>query len=254
MSMAFALIILKMATVRRSFCCMTAEDYRVIAPDWLGFGATDKLHDFCGGRRRRLRHMTRFLQTLDISSAAFAGCSMGATVLLQVASSHEEPWPIAAAIVVSGGGHVPLNDARVQALNFDCTLESMRKVVSTLVHDQKLLDDRRFVEARFEKSIQPGAWEAVAAARFKSPIAPPPPDAPFGKPDMIAYEQISAPTLLVAGADDKLLLPGYAEKIAARVPACELAIFKDCGHMPHLEYPQKFNALARDFLKRRYQS
>jgi pimeloyl-ACP methyl ester carboxylesterase len=230
-----------------------AKDYRVIAPDWLGFGATDKIHDFCGGRRRRLRHMTRFLETLDISSAAFAGCSMGATTLLQVASAHEEPWPIAAAIVVSGGGHVPLNDSRVQALSFDCTLESMRKVVSTLVHDQKLLDDRRFVETRFEQSIRPGAWEAIAAARFKSPISTPP-DVPFGKPDTIAYEAISAPTLLVAGANDKLLLPGYAEEIAARIAGCELAVFQDCGHMPHMEYAERFNAIALDFLKRRYQS
>ena len=36
-----------------------AEQYRVIAPDWLGFGYTDKLHDFVSGAMRRLDHMVR---------------------------------------------------------------------------------------------------------------------------------------------------------------------------------------------------
>jgi pimeloyl-ACP methyl ester carboxylesterase len=68
-----------------------ASRYRVIAPDWLGYGQTDKVHDFAGGRARRLRHMTRFLQTLYIDRAFFVGASMGGTVLLQVAASGEEP-------------------------------------------------------------------------------------------------------------------------------------------------------------------
>jgi pimeloyl-ACP methyl ester carboxylesterase len=230
-----------------------AERYRVIAPDWLGFGATDKLHDFCGGRSRRLRHMTRFLQVLDIGSAAFAGCSMGATVLLHVAATNEQPWPIASAIVISGTGEVPLNDFRTRALEYDCTLESMRKVVSTYVEDQELLNDPRFVEARFEQSIQPGAWEAVAAARFKSPISSSP-GTTFGKPDVIPYERISVPVLLVAGANDKLLSTNYADKIASRIPQCEVETFAMCGHMPHMEFADRFNARALDFLQRRYSS
>src|SRR5690606_30152672 len=38
-----------------------AAHYRVIAPDWLGFGRTDKVHDFTQGQARRLRHMRRFI-------------------------------------------------------------------------------------------------------------------------------------------------------------------------------------------------
>lgn len=228
-----------------------AERYRVIAPDWLGFGDTDKLHDFGGGRSRRLWHMTRFLETLAIDDAAFMGCSMGATLLLEVAATREQPWPIKAIVSVSGGGFVPLNDARKQALNFDCTLESMRSVVSTYIHDQKWLDDPRLVEARFHSAIRPGAWEAIEAARFKSPITPARSDR-FGKEDQTPYENIAAPTLLAVGAHDKLREPGYAEPVAARIPKCELRMFEHSAHLLNIEEADAFNCDALRFLDEVY--
>lgn len=228
-----------------------ASRYRVIAPDWLGFGQTDLVHDFGGARARRLRHMTRFLQTLYIDRAFFLGASMGAAVLLQVAASGEEPWPMAGIVVVSGGGFVPLNEARKKALAFDCTLESMRSVVSTYVRDQSLLDDPMMVKARFESAIRPGVWEATMAVRFKSPIAQEP-KSDFGNEDKTDYEAISVPTLLIAGAEDQLREPGYAEPVAARIPDCEYRLFEHCGHLPNIEEPDLFNQTVLEYLSRRY--
>jgi pimeloyl-ACP methyl ester carboxylesterase len=226
-----------------------ARTHRVIAPDWLGFGDTDKLYDFGGGRARRLWHMTRFLQTFDVDSAAFIGSSMGASLLLQIAASGEQPWPINAIVSVSGGGFLPLNEARRQSLDFDCTRAGMRAVLSAIVHDRRWLEEEWLVGGRFEAAIRPGAWEAVAAARFKSPITPS--KSEFGNEDKTPYERIGVPTLIVAGADDKLRNPGYAGKIAARIPNSELRVFEDCGHFPQIEHHEEFNALVADFLKRR---
>jgi pimeloyl-ACP methyl ester carboxylesterase len=195
--------------------------------------------------------MTRFLQTLCIDRAYFAGASMGAAVLLQVAASGEQPWPIAGIVVVSGGGFVPLNAARRKALAFDCTLESMRSVVSTYVRDQSLLDDPMMVQARFESAIRPGAWEAIMAVRFKSPIAEEP-RSDFGNEDRTPYEGITVPTLLIAGSEDQLRDPGYAEPVAARIPDCELHVFERCGHLPNIEDPDRFNRTMLEFLSRRY--
>jgi pimeloyl-ACP methyl ester carboxylesterase len=222
--------------------------HRVIAPDWLGFGGTDKLHDFGGGRARRLWHMTRFLETLDLEDAVFAGCSMGATLLLQVAAGKEHGWPIRAIISVSGGGFVPLNDARRATLDFDCTPDGMRRIVSHFVHDQELLDDERLVEARFRRAIMPGAWEAVAAARFKSPIAPV--RSEFGQEDSTDYEAIDVPVLLVAGANDRLRDAGYADLLAGRIPRAELLTLDECGHLAQIERPDDFNRGALGFIAR----
>lgn len=81
-----------------------SKSYRVIAPDFLGFGETDKLHDFGGGRARRVRHMTKFLEAMDIKEAAFCGVSMGASILFQALATDDLNWPIKAAICISGGG------------------------------------------------------------------------------------------------------------------------------------------------------
>lgn len=228
-----------------------ASRYRVIAPDWLGYGQTDLLHDFGGARARRLRHMTRFLETLCVDRAFFLGASMAATVLLQVAASGEEPWPMAGMAVVSGGGFAPLNEARKKALSFDCTLESMRSVVSTYVQDQSLLDDPMMVQARFDSAIRPGVWEAVMAVRFKSPLVQQA-SSDFGNEDRTAYENIAVPTLFIAGGADQLRDPGYAEPVAARIPDCEFHLFDQCGHLPNIEDPERFNRTVLDYLSRRY--
>lgn len=225
-----------------------AGEYRVIAPDWLGFGETDKLHDFGGGRARRLWHMTRFLEVMDLGAAVFCGVSMGATLLLNVAATGEYQWPVRAIVSTSGGGFVPLNEARIATLDFDCSLEGMRRIVSHFVYDQALLDDERLVKARFEAAILPGAWEAVAAARFKSPLVAERSD--FGQQDTTEYERIHVPTLLVAGAEDSLREPGYADDLAKRIPGAELLVLPDCGHLPQIEHPTLFNHAVLEFLRK----
>jgi pimeloyl-ACP methyl ester carboxylesterase len=223
--------------------------WRVIAPDWLGFGTTAKLHDFDGARARRLWHMTRLLETLGVSRAPFFGSSMGATLLLQIAASGEPQWPIAAIVSASGGGFIPLNDARKRALDFDCTLDGMRTVLSSMVHDPRWVDEPWLLQGRYETAIQPGAWEAVAAARFKSPITPPRSD--FGAPDATRYEDIDVPTLLVAGINDKLREEGYAHELQVRIKDSELLNLDKCGHFPQIEQHELFNSAASDFLSRR---
>ncbi|BCW35891.1 alpha/beta hydrolase [Arthrobacter sp. StoSoilA2] len=223
-----------------------SSTHRVVAPDWLGFGGTDKLHDFGSGRKRRLWHMTRFLEAMDLGTAAFCGVSMGATLLLMVAAGDEYDWSIGSIVSVSGGGVIPMNEARRETLDFDCTLEGMRRIVRHFVYDQALLEDERFLLARYEAAIQPGAWEAVAAARFKSPLSGS--RSEFGNLDTIPYERIRVPTLLIAGADDELREAGYAAPLAERIPNATLLTYQQCGHLPQLEQPALFNADVAKFL------
>src|SRR5260370_3974100 len=63
-----------------------AEYYRVIAPDWLGYGGTSKVHDFDGKRARMMSHMGRTLEVLAIENAPLVGNSMGATYLAKMAA------------------------------------------------------------------------------------------------------------------------------------------------------------------------
>jgi 2-hydroxymuconate-semialdehyde hydrolase len=226
------------------------RSYRVIAPDWLGFGETDKLHDFGGGQDRRLRHMTRFLEIMAIQEAAFVGNSMGASLLLRVAAADHPVWPIAAIVTASGGGFAPDNAARRATLDYRCTREGMRAVVGALFHDPRYALDDDLVERRFQASIRPGAWEALEAARLRNPLLPE--RSEFGHPDTTDYARINAPTLLIAGANDKLRVEGYANELQRQICQAQLVVYSECGHLPNIERAAEFNRDVDAFLIQNY--
>jgi pimeloyl-ACP methyl ester carboxylesterase len=222
-----------------------AERHRVIAPDWLGFGQTEKIHDFGGKRRRMLIHMRRFLEAMAIERADFIGNSMGATWLVQEAAAVPTRLPVDRIVAISGAGFVPDNESRRATLDYDCTLDGMRRLLAAIFYEERWHLDSDYVERRHALSIEAGAWESVAAARFKSPVTPP--RSEFGQKDETVYEDLRAPTLLIAGLEDKLREPGYAKGLAARIADCRLVELADCGHCPNIEHPKQVLTAIEDF-------
>lgn len=223
-----------------------ADRYRVVAPDWLGFGKTDKLHDFGSNRGRMIAHMRSFLETMCIDEAHFVGSSMAGSVLLSLAAEPRSGFPIKSIVAASGGGFVPDNEARRIVQAYDCTLESMRRVIEVLFFDPSWAADEAYVQRRFEISLEPGAWECAAAARFRAPVRSA--STPFGRPDDTPYERIEVPTLVIAGAQDKLRDPDYAPEVAARIPRGRAEVLPSCGHLPNVEQADRFNVLLASFL------
>jgi 2-hydroxymuconate-semialdehyde hydrolase len=222
-----------------------AAHFRVVAPDWLGFGQTDKLHDFVSKTDRMLRHMAAFLKVLAVEEAYFVGASMGATRLVTEAARDVPRLPIAAMVLVSGGGFAPDNAERRSLLNYDGTPEGMKAILRACLADPRWADDHDYVARRVEASLCPGAWEAVAATRLKAPNVPPRSD--FGQRDTNAYEDIRVPTLAFAGAKDPLKEPGY-HKVLQRIPGARVEVFDDAGHLLNIEQPDRFNRMAVEFL------
>ena len=58
--------------------------------------------------------------------------------------------------------------------------------------------------------------------------------------------EISAPTLVIVGANDPVR--GRAEAVAAGISGARLAIVPEAGHAPHLEAPAAFIGLVLDFV------
>lgn len=223
-----------------------AEHFRIIAPDWLGFGKTDKLYDFALGHRRLLSHMADFLAAMRIDEADFIGNSMGGTFLARVAASAKPMFPIRRMVLASGGGFAPDNAARRALVEYDCTADAMRALLRAAFHDPRFAVDEAYVQRRLAMTLEPGVWECAAAARFRSPAMGVPRQ--FGKADDTPYEQIAAPTLIVAGAEDQLRLPGYAQELHQRIAGSRLLVLDDCGHCPNIEKAAQFNAAVIDFL------
>ncbi len=221
-----------------------SRDFRVVAPDWLGFGGTDKLFDFTDMWRRRVAHITGFLAVLGIAKAHFIGNSMGASTLVTVAAGADCPWPIDRMVIASGGGMQPQNEAREVLNTYDGSREHMRRLIRAMLVRPDLRDDPEYLERRFRSSLVPGAWECTAAARFRVPGRP-----ASGAPRPSSYRTVPFETLLVVGAQDSLREPGYANSMAAQIPRCRLLTLEHAGHCPQIDDPDAFNAAVVAFFK-----
>jgi len=226
---------------------LLASTYRVIAPDWLGFGDTDKIHDFGGKRARMITHMFRTLEVLDVHNAHMVGNSMGATHLAQMAADHSMPLQAKSISLISGGGFAPDNAARRATLEYDCTREAMTRLIQAIFVDSVWWEDEAYGDRRQAAATEPGAWESLAVARFKSPLQST--RTHFGQPDPIRYEAIECPTLFVVGAQDSLREPGYAENPASRIADARIETVKAAGHCANIEKPADVLAILQKFFE-----
>lgn len=222
-----------------------AQQYRVLAPDMLGFGESAKVIDFTDGRGMRIRHIARFCELLGVGSAHFIGNSMGAINLLVDTTSDAPLLPLRSLTAICGGGDIQRNEHVGALYDYDATFEAMRAIVTALFADPAYPADDDYVQRRYASSIAPGAWESLAAARFRRPGLESPPTPSSVRP----YGRIAVPVLVIEGAADKLLPAGWAAEIAGQIPDGRSAVVPDAGHCPHIEAPDTVNGLLLDFLK-----
>lgn len=219
------------------------EHFHVYAPDMAGFGRTDLVYSFSDPPGFRLKHMDGFLRALSVGPAHFIGNSFGGGFVLQMAA--DPRFEVASAITVSGGGEAPDNDTRKLLTGYRGTWKEMREILrACFYHERWWADD--VVDERWRASLEPGVWEACAAARL----------APRGRargfrPVRPDYGRVRCPVLIVAGAQDPLRLSTYAADLQAQIPGSEVKVFDQSRHCSHAEHPDEFNALAIDFIERR---
>ncbi len=59
---------------------------------------------------------------------------------------------------------------------------------------------------------------------------------------------VRCPSLVVAGAEDRVVPPSAAEAYAARLPGAKLEILPGCGHCVDMEQPDRLARLINDFI------
>lgn len=222
-----------------------ARHFRVLAPDLLGFGRTAKVVDFVDGRMRRLRHFARFVELVDAASAPCVGNSMGGMLLLFDAASRKPLLSPRKIVTIAGGGALNESEHTEALFAYDGSLESMRKIVDALFHDKGWAQDDAYVERRRASSMAPGAWEAVAAARFRRPKQFQEVRAPSG----IDYRNIKAETLIIAGEQDKIKPYGWWNELADQMDRTIVNLVPEAGHCAQLEQADTVNEMLIAFLK-----
>ena len=59
--------------------------------------------------------------------------------------------------------------------------------------------------------------------------------------------KIDVPTLLLYGEISNMTMPKTGPYMRDAIPEAELVLFKDSGHNPHLEEPERFNQVVSYF-------
>jgi pimeloyl-ACP methyl ester carboxylesterase len=147
-------------------------------------------------------------------------------------------------VVLCGGGEILRNDFSAALFEYDATFEGMRAIVAALFSDPSYPADDAYVRRRYESSVAPGAWEAIAAARFRRPNHE---AAPSGSSEPV-YERIAVPTLVVEGGEDKIKPAGWAAPIAQRIPDGRSVVVDAAAHCPQIEQHDVVTDLLLEFL------
>ena len=221
-----------------------ARHFRVLAPDWLGFGKSEKVFSFEDMQLLRIRHIAAFCDVLGIERAHFIGNSMGGGQLARAAVMDPPAFPIRKMVLGGAGGFAPKNEHREILNSYDGTREHMRACIQTLVQREDLRADESYLDRRHALSLEPGAWECTAAARFKMPGRG---SSGKGETD---FSKIKFPTLILAGRKDPLRNPGFAEELQKEIQGSELVILEDAGHCPQLDNPDAYVKAVVGFLRR----
>jgi pimeloyl-ACP methyl ester carboxylesterase len=61
-------------------------------------------------------------------------------------------------------------------------------------------------------------------------------------------DEVSVPALVITGEGDRIVPTRNSERLAAELPAAELVVIPDCGHVPHEECPGEFLEAVREFV------
>ena len=224
-----------------------AGHFRVLAPDLLGFGQTAKVVDFVDGRMRRLRHLARFVDLMGAVGSSCIGNSMGGMLLLYDAALQSPLLQPRKIVSIAGGGALLTESSHTQALfTYDGSLDGMRRIVEALFHQERWAQNTDYLERRRASSLAPGAWEAVAAARFRRPQ-----DVQESRPASVGidYARILVETLIIAGENDKIKPAGWWEELTGKMAKAQAVTVPDAGHCAQLEHPELVNGILLDFLK-----
>jgi pimeloyl-ACP methyl ester carboxylesterase len=220
-----------------------SKEFRVIAPDHIGFGASDKpmttYHSgvFAG-------FIVGFMKTIGVPRATFIGQSLGGAVALDLAVHH--PDAVQRLVLVDGGGFRSPTDPPRSAPNWHArqianagTLEESREYLEKLYYDHKFVTDE-LVEHNLILRLRSGY--TAESAQWAA-------ERGLGGVTEAEVRGIAAPTLLVWGANDPLSSLATAEKLNAAIKGSRKVVFDKAGHYPFLEHADKFNSLVLEFLK-----
>lgn len=222
-----------------------ASRHRVIAPDIVGFGFTERPAGISYDMATWTRHAVDVLDALGIDHCTVIGNSFGGALALSLAIRHPER---VTALVLMGSAGVPfeLTPGLDAVWGYQPSVAGMQDLLDLFAYDPALVGPD-LAELRYQASTRPGVQEAFEQ------MFPAPRQAALDRitHDLDDITAITTPTLIVHGRDDRVIPVANALALVELIDDAELHVFGRCGHWTQIEYADAFAALVLDFLHRR---
>ncbi|MEU3660187.1 alpha/beta fold hydrolase [Streptomyces sp. NPDC032940] len=220
---------------------LTEAGHRVVTPDLRGYGRSGVtpgkvlLADFADDLAALLDH-------LDIERAVVGGVSMGGQITMEFQRRH----PGRARALVLSDTSAPAETPEGRLLRNRLADRLLAEGMDGYAHEviDKMLAD-------YNVTAMPDvATRVLAMMRATDPRGAA--AALRGRAERPDYRDVlagvTAPVLIVVGADDVYTPVAQAEAIHRLVPHATLAVIEKAGHLPGAEQPDRFNAALLDFL------
>jgi 2-hydroxymuconate-semialdehyde hydrolase len=218
-----------------------AQQFRVVAPDIVGFGYTERPPGFPYHSTAWRAHLTAFLDALEIRRAHVVGNSFGGALALGLATQTERVDRMV--LMGSAGLHFEITPGLDTVWGYEPSFENMRKLLELFVYDPQLATDE-LAQLRFEASTRPRVQEAFAAMfpaprqRWVDALALPEAD----------VAGIGNEVLVVHGREDQVVPLESSLRFAQLIRRSQLHVFGQCGHWTQIEWAGRFSRQVVDFL------
>lgn len=209
------------------------EDYQVIALDLPGFGDSSKPYaSYDVGTQ--VERLAAFTQALQIKKLHLIGSSMGGHISALYAARYPEQI-LSVALLGNAGVDSPQKSELIERLERG---EPNPLIVKTPQQFEQLLEfifvevpsmPERLKQALADRSVANSTHNERVFAQLVSRYIPLEPVLP----------KIQAPTLLLWGAQDRVLHVSSIEVMQPLLQHPSVVIMQDCGHAPMLERPKE---------------
>ena len=214
------------------------KNYRVIVPDLIGFGYSDKpLVDYTTDFFSEF--LKKFLEKLDIKNPVLIGSSLGGQIIAEYTLNNNDT--VKKLVLISPSGvmkhSTPALDAYVMAALYP-NQEAAKNAFEMMSGSSKNIDPK-IVEGFVKRMRLPNAKMAFMSTLLGL------------KNSQILTEKLSSitvPTMVVWGELDPVIPVKYADSIVSTIKDCRFYRMDGCGHTPYVDDPEIFAKTVMKFL------
>ncbi|MBK6852363.1 MAG: alpha/beta fold hydrolase [Burkholderiales bacterium] len=215
---------------------------RVLAPDMVGFGYTDRPAGITYTMDTWVQQALELLDALELPQVDLVGNSFGGGLALALAIRAPER---VRRLVLMGSVGVPfaITPGLDAVWGYEPSFEAMRGLLDIFAHSRALVTDE-LAQLRYQASIRPGFQESFSAM-FPAPRQ--------RWVDTMASKEadirtLPHETLVIHGREDQVIPLANSLTLADWIPKAQLHVFGQCGHWTQIEHAGRFARLVGDFL------